>query len=371
VTEKREWQVILLLVCLATLLTGAGCLEILSGPAISYPILIPTEGPPLDNPYIYTYQFEDRDVCVSVNANASVYYGAVSAGKSAVLYENLTEEEWLPGYYRSFYAGTGQSEVYDSLTDEFRRVRTEMNLDDDEYCELISTFVQSVPYKTDNLLVMPRYPIETVVDGYGDCDDKSMLLAGLLAHENYNVSLLYFGEDNHMTCGIAADGYSYGNTGYALIESTNTSFIGVIKPVLADGTALCAEPDVLRVGNGTLTYGACDQTKALYDAAYSARDQTEATQPEIQREAAKLSGDLEEVDSLRTRMEVLLKDDRTSEYNRLVPAYNTLAETYNDEMISFNSGLDEFNRLVTKYNTILTHQYDRKGTYSMLTEGKI
>ena len=70
-------------------------------------------------------------------------------------------------------------------------IRTRHNLDSDEYLELMAVFVQSIPYKSQNLS-SPKYPIETYGDREGDCDDKSMLLAGLLAHEGYRVSSLLF-----------------------------------------------------------------------------------------------------------------------------------------------------------------------------------
>ncbi len=66
------------------------------------------------------------------------------------------------------------------------------NLSDDEYLELIAVYVQSLRYETQEQNPA-KFPIETVVDRAGDCDDKSLLFAGLLSREGYPVALLLFG----------------------------------------------------------------------------------------------------------------------------------------------------------------------------------
>ena len=104
------------------------------------------------------------------------------------------------------------------------KVKTSRNLSDDEYLELMSDFVQSLRYET--IKENPaKFPIETVMDGAGDCDDKSLLLAGLLSHEGYTVALLSFGPETHMATGVGSTDYLYKNTSYAFVETTNVSFV--------------------------------------------------------------------------------------------------------------------------------------------------
>jgi hypothetical protein len=102
---------------------------------------------------------------------------------------------------------------------------------------LALSFVQSIPYVPDQF---PRLAAQTLVDN-GDCDDRSILLVGLLKDMNIDSILqlytpqtmgLSFG---HMNVGIAVnipDGYSndsgseYAGNCYYVAETTNRTPIG-------------------------------------------------------------------------------------------------------------------------------------------------
>ena len=105
-----------------------------------------------------------------------------------------------------------------------------------------------------------KYPVETWADRSGDCDDKALLLAGLLAREGYRVALLVFLPESHMALGIGCPaGYEYGGSGYAYLEVTNASYVGVVP----DGVRLASPPLVVPIGNGTTVYGAAPGIAAI------------------------------------------------------------------------------------------------------------
>jgi hypothetical protein len=91
-----------------------------------------------------------------------------------------------------------------------KKIREVNKLNDDQYLELISVFVQSIPYASTGGGGQPKFPIETFVDQTGDCDDKSLLLAALLSREGFNVSLLYFEPEEHMAIGVSSEKDSAG-----------------------------------------------------------------------------------------------------------------------------------------------------------------
>jgi hypothetical protein len=96
---------------------------------------------------------------------------------------------------------------------------------------LASQVAQKIPYKTDiesrGVNEYPKYPYETFYDGCGDCEDKSIILAGILHEMNYAVALLHFSD--HMAVGISGGSGIYGQyytisgsqRRYFYIESTN------------------------------------------------------------------------------------------------------------------------------------------------------
>lgn len=94
---------------------------------------------------------------------------------------------------------------------------------------MAASFVQELPYVTDKEslgeLEYVRYPIETLADGEGDCEDKSILLAALLRELGCEVVIMEF--PNHAAVGVEAerdDAYgsyaNYGGKKYFYLEST-------------------------------------------------------------------------------------------------------------------------------------------------------
>lgn len=92
-------------------------------------------------------------------------------------------------------------------------------------------FVQSLPYSKDYISTgydeYPRYPIETLVDGKGDCEDTAILTAALLKEMNYDVVLI--SPPKHMAVGITCSGcsgtsYTYNNKKYYYLETVGNNW---------------------------------------------------------------------------------------------------------------------------------------------------
>ncbi|MCJ7571770.1 MAG: hypothetical protein MUO82_07825 [Candidatus Thermoplasmatota archaeon] len=104
--------------------------------------------------------------------------------------------------------------------------------------ELAVLFVQTIPYSYDidstGCKEYPRYPIETLVDDTGDCEDHAILLTQLLSSMNYDAILLFYsgesGERAHMAIGVADSGNTYGTSynhngkKYFYVETTSTGW---------------------------------------------------------------------------------------------------------------------------------------------------
>ena len=91
----------------------------------------------------------------------------------------------------------------------------------------ITSFVQTIEYKSDseenNSFEYPRYPIETLYDGQGDCEDKAILTASFLYSLGYDVALLRL--PNHMAVGVKLGeeeipNYDYYIEDYYFLETT-------------------------------------------------------------------------------------------------------------------------------------------------------
>ncbi len=271
----------------------------------------------------YTFRFQNRMVSISATVNKSVYNGAKNGEKTVVTNrKDFDRSEWAPGYFRAFVDDYHQDEFYTGLLASLRTVRQEMELSDDEYLELMAVFVQSLEYDiagARNLESGNRFPVETFVDGKGVCGDKSLLLAGLLSRERYDVALLLFLPEEHMALGVRSDRNDYRNTSYAFLETTKVSLVGVVPDHLAGDIVLVSLPQVISVGDGWRRYSDTDETLYIGDQYRKAEDRILTLEAEI----------------------------KSSESN----------------ITRHNGMVEEHNRYATLYNYISTHGYDRPGTY--------
>ncbi len=107
-----------------------------------------------------------------------------------------------------------------------------------DLAQFILAFVQGVPYTEDlattGQIEYPRYPVETLVDHGGDCEDKSALYASLMQCPIINVDAVMIkytsttGDSGHMAVGIAGSYsgvyYVYGGKSYFFCETTGVGW---------------------------------------------------------------------------------------------------------------------------------------------------
>jgi predicted transglutaminase-like cysteine proteinase len=137
---------------------------------------------------------------------------------------------------------TSKERVIIDLTDELESLKQLENYDEIDKVNYYIRFVQdAVTYRFDNETAgceeYWKYPVETLVDQHGDCEDTTVLLASILDNLDYDVALLYYSwkEDDkklgHLALGVNLDGdygsYVVGEDGmkYFYCETTSDSFL--------------------------------------------------------------------------------------------------------------------------------------------------
>ncbi|MBN1432874.1 MAG: hypothetical protein JW931_08900 [Methanomicrobiaceae archaeon] len=314
-----------------------------------------------------SFSFQDREVSIKYYIDRVLYEDAKNTDKYVYLYDEIPDDEWSAAYYRSFVENEYMDEVYDAILISLRQVRDGMSLDDDEYAELISVYVQSIPYKTDNVLTDPKYPVEIVYDDSGDCDDKSILLAGLLLKEGYDVVLFEFGSDEHMNVGIKSPGCQYKYTGYAIIETTDINLIGWERIEIGDDILLDSAPLVISLGGEEGdSYSACSQVQEIYDAFEASSASCGKLASQIEKGEAELDALEDEIHAMNDRLEQMRNQGDISGYNSYVPVYNSKVNIYKDKSEDLQSLVNRYNECVGVHNKILEQQYDRKGLYEYI-----
>ncbi len=116
----------------------------------------------------------------------------------------------------------------------------------------VLAFVQSWPYTSDDVTTeydeYPRYPVETIVDGGGDCEDTSILFASIVRGMGYGTVLLKLEEDDHMAVGvlISQNIVNDWNQNYDLTYYTSDDKIYAYCETTGEGWELGEKPDDLK-----------------------------------------------------------------------------------------------------------------------------
>ncbi len=334
------------LLALVLVVATAGCAA-LFGPSAEYPAIVPVPGAGGPVAVDHTFAFEGETETIGVTIDAPILAGARAGEKEVMIRGEVPEEEWIAGAYRAQVFDPAQDRFYGDLLGGFREVRDRRGLDSDRYLELMAAAVQQLPYATAPGTAA-KYPVETWADGSGDCDDKVLLLAGLLAREGYRVALLVFLPEKHMALGVGSPaGYDYGGSGYAYLEVTNGSYVGTVPDEVGDGVRLASAPLIVPIGNGTTVYGAAPAAAAVEAARRAARTRVDALGPEIDRRRSALETDRRRLDALRSA------GDRT--------AFEAAYAQYGTDAAACDRLVAEYNRAADLLNRTAANRYDRVG----------
>lgn len=208
------------------------------------------------------FPFRGETVSGEIILGLAPYYGAKQEGSKATPLFGCSPEM----YYRAIAEDPAHDEMYAKLLGFFAEYAEAHDLTSDQYVELLTTYVQNIPYKTVGAEV--NFPIETVIEDRGDCDDKSILLAGLLAKSGYAAGVVVLSEENHMKAAVKIEGGENQISEYILIETTRFAYIGedsaLIRNRVRNRTRV-REESVIRIGGGTAAYSAAWQVDTILE----------------------------------------------------------------------------------------------------------
>ncbi len=259
----RMLQLILVGICLFLLVFGIFILAF-SDILFDVPHVVLDDSAPAAPPANITrsFNFHNSSASVSIAVNRSVYEASKKTYRGIILVGD--PKGYGTRYYQAIINDPTQDAIYEDLLEQFRTIRDKRNLTDDEYLEMMTAYIQTIPYK-DGGISPPRYPAELLVENMGDCDDKAILLSGLLAREGYSVALLKFGPESHMAMGVGSDAFPYKSTGYTYLEAMTPAYVGIPSFSIMTKKPLNSEPLVIPVSTGTKIYRVGSQTSYIHN----------------------------------------------------------------------------------------------------------
>ncbi|MCK9592588.1 MAG: hypothetical protein M0Q91_11330 [Methanoregula sp.] len=144
--------------------------------------------------------------------------------------------------YKEYAISSRDKPYLDSIIKKLKETGKSKGYSESDNVMNVIAFVQSLPYFKDSTSTTydeyPRYPVETLVDNGGDCEDTAILTAALLREMGYGVVLI--NPPKHMAVGVKCDSctgtyYTYQGEKYYYLETTGTNFqIGQIPKEYAN-----------------------------------------------------------------------------------------------------------------------------------------
>jgi len=219
------------------------------------------------------FPYRGRVRSVSVRADAA-YLASARALPTARVFGS---SGWLQdAHVATMVQVESESRFVGDLSRGLRGLRAELGLDSDEYVELLSRAVQSVPYGTPDWQI--RLPVTVLEDGRGICTDKSVLLAALLLHEGYDTGIWVFDTQHHAAVAIRGNAPGFAGTPYSFIETTREAYVNEYDgDLLARGTYI-VPPRLVQVGGAAL-YTAAGESLFVADELRRSRRSSEALAP--------------------------------------------------------------------------------------------
>lgn len=118
-----------------------------------------------------------------------------------------------------------------NLTREFQRIfKQNRNWNRQDRVDFVLSFVQSLPYTLDDVTTgydeFRRYAVETLIEGGGDCEDTTILVAAILRGLGEKAALIF--TPGHIAIGVSGDftgsSLTYNGIKYFYCETTGTGW---------------------------------------------------------------------------------------------------------------------------------------------------
>jgi hypothetical protein len=191
----------------------------------------------------YSFAFDGAPQSISIDLSTSAY-----------LHYRTRQRTWDYGTYTQEEA---EFPVIASFAAQLSDAGDVLGLNEWDKVRFALAFVQHMKYDPDERGEYPRYPIETLVDGGGDCEDTAILLAAIL--DAWGLDCVLLSPPGHMALGLAVQGiegvfYPFKERKYYYVETTGKNWeIGQV-PAQYSGKARIIELHTIGGPHHTLVY---------------------------------------------------------------------------------------------------------------------
>jgi hypothetical protein len=179
-----------------------------------------------------------------------------------------------------------------------------------------------------------------------------------------------FTPEKHVALGIKAPGVDYKRTGYAYVEMTAPSLVGVPAEVLGGDVKLTSDPVVIRIGDGKRTYTAGEQVTYIERRLEEVRSAGDQMRDRIARETEALKQREADLAAQRQGLSAMTAQNAS--------AGQAAVDRYNEQVASYNADAARLSELIARYNALVEveryaveHQAARRQVYERLRAARL
>lgn len=278
-------------------------------------------------------------------------------------------------------------ETVKKITDSIRALGKQNKLSDDQIAELALAFVQTIPYDTEKfdnrkaglngLREKITYPYEVLYENKGVCQDKSYLAYDILKELGYGVALFSFKNENHMALGVKCPTeYSSYESGYCFAETTSLgNKIGAISEIAPKKGVAVSNQEIGHFGNDNSedyapltnivianqvdgkSYAGVIATSATQKEINGLQNTLYAQKNELKKLKANLDAELDNVNSMKKKLDSLFKKEKYDDYLDYYKKYTGPYDDYEKDRKAYNKKVDAYNQVSDRYNALVKSLY--------------
>ena len=171
--------------------------------------------------YSFTFQTKKFAWEMSIPLKTYLYYKEKARITDTSRYSTMATDN---------YADTQLAQLIRQINDAV----LQYNYNKSDTVNLVGAFVQSLIFANNDVTTpydnYPRYPVETLFDQTGDCEDTSILTAAILYRLAFNEVIFVFNAPKHVAVGVyvpatvGLDGWEYQAKRYIYLETTGDTW---------------------------------------------------------------------------------------------------------------------------------------------------
>ena len=307
--------------------------------------------------------------------NKNYYLNYVFSDEIYLRYKNADKNYYYPinnppsnprdKYYSVFFETLNGDSVINSILSDLRKIANIDGLNDNQFIEFVSAFVQYIPYDfSKSPSDSQNFPYETLYENKGVCSDFTILLVAMLRELGYGTAIFDYPDSRHTATAIECSDKKVHNSPYCFIETTNFFPIGIFPSAFSDGQAGFSSMDWKNVftptslGNVEIyqqtrgkTYTGITEIAKNVDTIIKMESSLSQKNTELKTLQSQLNSLKGELDQLLIQVNLYQSigdqdgyNDSVNRYNTKAAEYNSLLETYNLRSNIYNLDLALFNK---------------------------